>query len=559
MVTDELDKLLQKHGLKAGPLGDAIAGKMGAFTICKRQERPGERGAAFPAKLADKPVYSSAAPAHLPRLMAHRTWQIIVPAFLAAVSAFAQPNELRKSVARINTTAQEANYRIPWLPGNSGGGSGTGWVVEGDRLATNAHVVSNARFITIEKENDPKKYIATVEHIAHDCDLALLKVEDPEFFKYTKALPIGGIPELESTVSVFGYPIGGERMSVTQGVVSRVDFRTYTHSVVDSHLTIQIDAAINPGNSGGPVLQDGKVVGVAFQGYSGDVAQNVGYMIPTPVIKHFLKDVKDGHYDRYMDLSIATFPTPNKAMRKALGLGDDDRGVLVSNVFSAGVAAGSLKPGDVILSIDGLNVASDGFVDLEGERVLMAEVAERKFLGDVAKFGLLRDGKQLDTDVKFTSAWQFNIQANRYDEQPAYVLLGGLLFQPLSRNLLATYQFTSDRVNYFYDRFISNEIYKEHPEIIVLSAVLPDPLNTYLGEFQQGIVDEINDQKIRTLKDVAEAFAKTPDFYVIKFIGYGRPLVLERTAVEAARERIKKRYNVLSEQNLVSTEVTPAR
>ena len=46
------------------------------------------------------------------------------------------------------------------------------------------------------------------------------------------------------------------------------------------------------------------------------------------------------------------------------------------------------------------------------------------------------------------------------------------------------------------------------------------------------------------------AFAEKPDFYVIKFIGYGRPLVLERSAVEAARERIKQRYNVLKEQNL---------
>ncbi len=482
--------------------------------------------------------------------MPHRIWQVIVSALFVAVPAFAQPNELRKSVARINTTAQEANYRIPWLPGNSGGGSGTGWVVEGDRLVTNAHVVSNARFITIEKENDPKKYIATVEHIAHDCDLALLKVDDPDFFKYTKPLPIGGIPELESTVSVFGYPIGGERMSVTQGVVSRVDFLTYSHSIVDSHLTIQIDAAINPGNSGGPVLQDGKVVGVAFQGYSGDVAQNVGYMIPTPVIKHFLKDVKDGHYDRYMDLSIGTFPTPNKAMRKALGLGEDDRGVMVSNVFSEGVAAGSLKTGDVILSIDGLNVASDGFVDLEGERVLMAEVAERKFLGDVAKFGVLRDGKPLDTEVKFTNAWQFNIQANRYDEQPAYVLLGGLLFQPLSRNLMSAYSFQNPRIEYFFEHFITKEIYEERPEIIILTSILADPLNTYLAEFREQIVDEINGKKIKTLKDVAAAFAEKPEFYVIKFVGAGRPLVLERAAVEAARERIKARYNVTEEQNL---------
>ena len=482
--------------------------------------------------------------------MFQRTWQVILPTLLLAVPAFAQPNELRKSVARINTTAQEANYRIPWLPGNSGGGSGTGWVVEGDRLVTNAHVVSNARFITLEKENDPKKYVATVEHIAHDCDLALLKVEDPSFFKYTKPLAIGGIPELESTVSVFGYPIGGERMSVTQGVVSRVDFRTYAHSVVDSHLTIQIDAAINPGNSGGPVLQDGKVVGVAFQGYSGDVAQNVGYMIPTPVIKHFLKDIKDGKYDRYMDLSIGTFPAPNKAMRKALGLTDDDRGVMVTNVSSGGVAAGILKKGDVILSIDGLNVASDGFVDLEGERVPMAEVAERKYLGDAAKFSILREAKPMEVEVKFTGAWQYNIQANRYDEQPAYVLLGGLLFQPLSRNLMTAYTFQNPRIDYFFEYYISKEIYEEHPEIIVLTSILADPLNTYLGEFREQIVDEINERKIKTLKDVAAAFAEKPEFYVIKFIGAGRPLVLERAAVEAARERIKTRYNVTEEQNL---------
>ncbi len=482
--------------------------------------------------------------------------RIALAFLLLTAAALAQPNEIRKSIARINNTAQEANYRAPWLPGGMGGGSGTGWVVASDRLLTNAHVVSNARFLTVEKENDPKKYIATVEHIAHDCDLAILKVQDASFFKGTIPLALGGIPELESVVTVFGYPIGGDRMSVTQGIVSRVDFRTYTHSVVDSHLSIQIDAAINPGNSGGPVMQAGKVVGVAFQGFSGDVAQNVGYMIPTPVIQHFLDDVKDGHYDRYMDLSIGISNTLNPATRKALGLADDDRGVMVSSVQSAGVCAGKVLVGDVLLSIDGHDIASDGMVELEGERVLMSEVAERKFLGDSVKFTVMREKKPLDVTVKFDRAWPFNMLATAYDTQPPFVLFGGLLFQPLSRNLLATYQFASDRVNYFYDRFITNEIYKEHPEVIVLSAILPDPLNTYLAEFQQGIVDEINDKKIRTLKDAAEAFAAKPDFYVIKFIGYGRPLVLERTATEAARERIKKRYNVLTEQNLVSSEVT---
>ncbi|MDB6155921.1 MAG: 2-alkenal reductase [Chthoniobacteraceae bacterium] len=485
--------------------------------------------------------------------MIARIRRILFALLLLTVAASAAPNEVRKSLARISNSAQEPNYRIPWLPGRGGGGSGTGWVVSKDRLVTNAHVVSNARFLTIEKENDPKKYIATVEHIAHDCDLALLKVDDPAFFHDTKPLELGGIPEIESSVSVYGYPIGGERLSVTRGVVSRVDFRPYSHSVVDSHLCIQIDAAINPGNSGGPVLQDSKVVGVAFQGYSGDVAQNVGYMIPTPVIKHFLQDIKDGHYDRYMDLSINTFNLLNPAHRKALGLQDDDRGIVVSSVQEAGVCAGLLKEGDVIMAIDTLPVASDGMVELEGERVQMAEVAERKYLGDTVNFSILRDGKPIDVAVKFTRAWPHAMQANTYEQQPEYVLFGGLLFQPLSRNLMGAYQFVNPRIDYFFDTYITKAVYKDHPDLIILTALLPDPINTYFSEFREGIVDEINGKKVKTLRDLSEAFEEKTDFYVVKFIGIGRPLVLERAAVDAARQRIKKRYNVPEEQNLTAS------
>ena len=462
----------------------------------------------------------------------------------------ADPTLIRKSLARISNTAQEPNYRQPWLSGFTGGGSGTGWVVSPERILTNAHVVSNARFLTLEKENDPKKYIAEVEFIAHDCDLAILKVKDVSFFQGTIPLNLGGIPEIETEVSVYGYPIGGDRLSVTRGVVSRIDFRPYAHSAIDSHLSIQIDAAINPGNSGGPVLQNGKVVGVAFQGFSGDVAQNVGYMIPTPVVRRFLKDIEDGVYDRYMDLSITTFNTLNPAMRKALGLENNDRGVLVSSVAAAGVCHGFVKPGDVILSIDGLPVASDGTVELDADRIQMTEVAERKFRGDTVKLGVLRNRTPLDVTVPLEKAWPFTMQANQFDIQPTYVLFGGLLFQPLSRNLLSAIQFQNPRINYLFETFVQKEIYKEHPELIILTSILPDPINTYLGEFKEGIVDEINGSPIRTLKDAAQAFAKVADFYVVRFIGNGRMLVLERSAVEAAAERIRSRYGVLKDQAL---------
>ncbi len=458
--------------------------------------------------------------------------------------------EIKKSLVRITVTEQDANYRIPWTPGNVGGGTGAGFVIDGRRVMTNAHVVSNVRFLSIEKENDPKQYIAHVEHVAHDCDLAVIKVEDENFFKGTQPLTFGGIPELDSTVSVYGYPIGGERLSVTRGVVSRVDFQAYTHSAVDAHLTIQIDAAINPGNSGGPVLQDGKVVGVAFQGYSGDVAQNVGYMIPTPVVRHFLKDIEDGHYDRYMDLSVTTFNLQNPAQRRALGLPDDDRGVMVSSVASAGCSAGILKVGDVLLQVDGHDIGSDAFLELEGERVQMSEIVERKFKGDEVKLHIKRAQQEMDVAVKLDRAWPFQLQANHYDQAPRYVLFGGLLFQPLSRDFMEAFQIEDLRIRYFMDFFIADEIYEQHPEVIVLAAVLPDPINAYVGDLKNGVVDEIDGKKMKTLKDVADAVATPGEYCVIKLVGEGRPIVLERAAVEAARERIQRRYRVSQEQNL---------
>jgi S1-C subfamily serine protease len=159
---------------------------------------------------------------------------------------------------------------------------------------------------------------------------------------------------------------------------------------------LQIDAAINPCNSCGPVLQDGKVVGVAFQGYSGDVAQNVGYMIPTPVTNRFLRDIASGHYDRYVDLSITTFKLTNPAERTALGLPDDNSGVLVSSVATGGACDGKLKVGDVILSLDGHPVASDGSVQVDGDNVDLAEIVERKLKDEQVDLGVFREKQKLN-------------------------------------------------------------------------------------------------------------------------------------------------------------------
>jgi S1-C subfamily serine protease len=460
------------------------------------------------------------------------------------------PRDLSASVVRIEVAMQEPDYLSPWDAGHIEGGVGSGMILSSKRILTNAHVVSNARFITITREGVTHPYIAHVRFIAHDCDLAILTVDDESFFDGTRELSIGEIPHLETAVSVYGYPLGGERLSVTRGVVSRIDFEQYTHSGVDSHLVIQIDAAINPGNSGGPVLQDGKVVGVAFQGYSGDVAQNVGFMIPTPVINRFLTDISKGSYTGYTDLSVSYRPLISPAARKALGLDQQNGGILVTDVQEKGSSYGFLETGDVLLSIDGHAISSDGRVDLDGSSVDMSEVVERKLAGDKVVFDLLRDGKPLKVDFPLLGTWPFHMQAHAYDEKPRYLLYGGLLFQPLDRNFMVAIGASDLRLRRTFDDFVDRHLYLERPEVVVLSRVLADQVNKDCDGLHPGIVDSINGKKIRSLVDVKSAFSTPGNYDVITLMGNGVPIVLKRDEVAKATPRILESYRIPSAENL---------
>ena len=458
------------------------------------------------------------------------------------------------AIVRVEVDTKQPNYLVPWNVGGMSSGNGTGFLVGKNQFLTNAHVVSNNRLIYLKKVSDPKPYKARVVNVAHDCDLALLELESElEFetaFEGIKPLFIGGIPKLNTTVIAVGYPIGGDRISVTRGVVSRIDFRGYTHSGVDNHLSIQIDAAINPGNSGGPVMQNNQVVGVAFQGYSGSVAQNTGYMIPVPVIERFLKDVEDGSYDHYVDLATSFVNILNPAQRRALDLPNDGVGVMVAEPDAAGSAGGILKPKDVLLSIDGYKIASDGFIEIEGERVDLNEIIERKFAGDTVDLEVWREGKREQLTVELKRFIPYLIQANQYDAQPNFYLYAGLQFQPLDRNMMEVHKIDNLQTRYQFIYFSQDEIYKQRPQVIVLTAVLPDSTNTHIKPFVHQVVDEINGKKIRLLKDVEEAFSGDyaeegkEEFHVIRLLGEGRPLVLDRNDAALAHERIKAEYNV---------------
>ena len=186
----------------------------------------------------------------------------------------------RDAVLKVFATQLNPNYGAPWKSGVARTVSGSGFVIDGHRILTNAHVVSDTTFIQVRRYGDSERVPARLLFVSHEADIALLTVDAPHFFDSIAPLRLGGLPELRQEVLVLGFPLGGDTLSVTRGVVSRIENQTYVHSGMEL-LAGQIDSAVNPGNSGGPVLADGAVVGIAMQVTTG--TDSIAYMIPTPV------------------------------------------------------------------------------------------------------------------------------------------------------------------------------------------------------------------------------------------------------------------------------------
>ncbi|MBN1817726.1 MAG: trypsin-like peptidase domain-containing protein [Sedimentisphaerales bacterium] len=483
--------------------------------------------------------------------------------FLPLFSSFAQPLvtpaqdniTLEKSVVMIRAVAQEFDYVTPWKQRPMNQGLGSGFIIEGSRILTNAHNVANAKYVEVKKQNLPKRYPAIIMYVGHDCDLALLTVLDKSFFEGAIPLDLGGLPEVNSTVQTYGFPVGGQQVSITEGVVSRVQTGTYSHSQADSHLVIQTDAAINPGNSGGPVVQDGKVVGVAFQGLR--EADNIGYMIPTTVIRHFLEDVQDRQYDSFGSLGFSFFAgLHNESYVRYLNIPEGIEGIVVLNTLMHSSVEGVLQREDVITKIDDYNIDNDGMIRIDGRFLHMSEIVERKQIGDTVKLVFYRNGQENAADVRIALNRPILDYARQFDQQPRYVVFAGLTFVPVTRNYLEVWgrNWVSD-IPPFLRYLFSDSIYlnkdPERKEYIVLSEILPDEVNVYAEGFKDSVIETVNGKKIRTLSDLVEAFQQdTNGFCILEFADSEMPLVLNAEAAKQRHSLILEKYQVPAERNL---------
>lgn len=418
-------------------------------------------------------------------------------------------DDARQAVVKVFVNSNDADYYRPWQSKGTQASSGSGTVIAGNQILTNAHVVSDATFIQVRKESDPKKYTAKVQAVGTDCDLAILTVEDPSFFQGIKPFVMDGLPELQDSVTVIGFPQGGDKISITEGVISRVEVIPYVQST-KRLLAVQIDAAINPGNSGGPVIQKGKLVGIAMQAMMS--SQNIGYMIPTTVIQHFLKDLEDGHYHGFPLVGIDYLSTENAALRQYYQAQNVHGGVLVTYVMPYSSGDGIIEPGDVLLEIDGVAIGVDGTYEFrKNERLNFSQLIQNKQIGEEVHVQLIRNGKKMDVPLPF-KPYVGLIPYPNYFTKPPYFIYGGMVFTVLSHDLLQSFgnewwqKAPIDFLHYLIGKGRLNAERKK--EIVVLLEVLPDDVNVGYHDYHDDVIRKVNGQEFSSFEEFVSAIRK---------------------------------------------------
>jgi S1-C subfamily serine protease len=472
-------------------------------------------------------------------------WSLVVaPCVLAA-----SEDEIRPSVVKIFASQSPPNMFMPWKITSPTESTASGVVIEGGRILTNAHAVKYAQQVYVKPNQTADKLDATVEYIAPDCDLATLKVDDPSAIKDLKPVPLADcLPELKAKVNVLGFPTGGDTLSVTEGVVSRIEYVAYYYET--GALRIQVDAAVNPGNSGGPAIIDGKLTGVVFSKLK--EGENIGYLIPAEVIRHFLDDWKDGKYDGFPKLCLQLNTLENPDLRAYLKLDRQVQGALIQGTTRPELKD-IIKPWDVILEMDGIALDNTGMVPLSnGLRVHASYLVSRKPAGSKVKLKLLRKGEKLDVEIATVNNDNSIIQPMT-GNRPTYFIYGGLVLTPATVELAQ-----SAGANFWGYLGLTGGLLtkamrqtRQSPDdqvVVSCGPLIPHKLTKGYEVKPLSVLTHINDQPIKNLRQAIQILRDCKEeFVVFRFEDdFAERIVLSPKRVQQYMPEILQNNNIPS-------------
>jgi S1-C subfamily serine protease len=473
---------------------------------------------------------------------------IVVVVLLSPLTQPHAEDNIRDLVVKIHAVHNTPDVLRPWTRNAPQQVKGSGVVIDGKRILTNAHVVRYASQIYVQPNQSAHRIHARIEALTPSMDLAVLKLEDESFFDKRGSLPFAEeLPTVKDTVNVYGYPTGGTELSVTQGIVSRIEFTEYYYQT--SGLRIQVDAALNFGNSGGPAVTNGKLVGLVFSLIQN--AHNIGYLIPVEEIRLFLADIADGVYDGKPQMNDLIQTVENEALRQRLKLPRGTSGVMVAEPYR-NTPDYPLKEWDVITQIGDSPIDNDGKVAVRYDlRLSSAYLAQKFAKGGFLPLTVFRDGRTIKIQLPVQNQREMVIPY-LLASNPRYFILGPLVFSQATQDYLERLGTqrpasfgpgTSPLVTRRFDKpaFPGEEL------VVVASPTFPHRITNGYDDANRAVLSEINGIEVKNLRHVMEIIRDNQDPQItMKFAGSG---VLTHETMVFRRDELLAATNKILEEN----------
>jgi S1-C subfamily serine protease len=454
---------------------------------------------------------------------------------------------VENSVVKIFAALRMPDPAKPWTKKEPNDITASGVVISGKRILTNAHVVQYASEVQVQANQAGDKLPAIVKAVAPGIDLAILELEDQRFFDSHAPLPFRkSLPDSKDPVMVYGYPTGGASLSITKGIISRIEFTGYSFSSLG--LRIQIDAAINPGNSGGPAVVNDEIVGLAFSHLQ--AAQNIGYIIPVEEIDLFLQDIADGHYDGKPAIYDDFQTLENPALRSYLHLPEALQGMIVHRPFESSPNY-PLKQWDIVTKIGDVAIDDEGMIKLgDTLRVRFPYMVQKLAEKDTVPLTVFRGGKELKINLPVLRERPL-VTPELRGSYPSYFIYGPIVFSEATTDLLALAQHNRETtaiigmLTYIGSPLIARigdkPAFPGERLVVIPCPFFPHRLSKGYGNPSWQVLKSVNHQPIKNLAHLVETLRDLKDdFVTFEFDtrSSGESIVFPRAEMVNATENI---------------------
>ncbi len=386
-------------------------------------------------------------------------------------------------IVQIFASRKICYYHRPWKPPSFARSRATGFFFQCDEdfpgekglILTSAHAIDQAVRIKISNGREKRQYKVSCLGICHTADFAVLKMEPVELEEYERRnekivpLELGDSDTLRvgDKVTGWGYPIGGRKISKSEeGEISRVEIARYHYSQ-ERWLVVQASLQQNRGNSGGPVIKDGRVLGMAFQGIR--ESDRINYFIPINIIRRLLPVLNQP--DRIPHWRYWAQPMPEN-LKTYFHLDKDDGGVLINYIIpGGGPHRFGLRAGDVLLSIDGLDIDNCGDVYLPQleQKVFFGEVLSRKRVGDPLSMKVVREGKPSAIEGRIERGLPRLVP--KVFTPANYFIFGGIGFVELTYNCVLNLGKSGQQFRY---KYLDSFPERPHQKIVIITEIFPE-------------------------------------------------------------------------------------